>query len=95
MQAASFRLPIGLFFTLTAVLLYYLAVTFAGNGVLELQEAGWLGITPVDGVARISWLGFYPTLESLSAQLLLLIPLPLAMVWWWKKRRRVAAGAGT
>ncbi|WP_275098173.1 FTR1 family iron permease [Sedimenticola hydrogenitrophicus] len=95
MQAASFRLPIGLFFTLTAVLLYYLAVTFAGNGVLELQEAGWLGITPVDGVARISWLGLYPTLESLSAQLLLLIPLPLAMVWWWNQRRRAPAGAGS
>jgi high-affinity iron transporter len=88
MQAASFRLPLGLFFTLTAVLLYYLAVTFAGNGVLELQEAGWLGITPVEGVARVGWLGLYPNLESLSAQLLLLIPLPLAIAWWWRQRRR-------
>ncbi|WP_428608836.1 FTR1 family iron permease [Sedimenticola sp.] len=93
MQAASFRLPIGLFFTLTAVLLYYLAVTFAGNGVLELQEAGWVAITPVDGVARIGWLGVYPTVESLSAQLLLLIPLPLAIAWWWTRRRRALAGA--
>ncbi len=90
MQAASFRLPIGLFFTLTAVLLYYLSVTFAGNGVLELQEAGWLGITPIDGVARISWLGLYPTLETLTAQLLLIIPLPLAIAWWWSQRRRAA-----
>lgn len=94
MQAASFRLPIGLFFTLTAVLLYYLAVTFAGNGILELQEAGWVGITPIEGVARISWLGLYPTLESLSAQLLLILPLPMAIAWWWNQRRRVAAGAG-
>jgi len=94
MQAASFRLPIGLFFTLTAVLLYYLAVTFAGNGVLELQEAGWLGITPIDGFARISWLGLYPTLETLTAQLLLIIPLPLAIAWWWHRRRSAPAGAG-
>lgn len=94
MQAVSFRLPIGLFFTLTAVLLYYLAVTFAGNGILELQEAGWVGITPIEGVARISWLGLYPTLESLSAQLLLILPLPMAIAWWWNQRRRVAAGAG-
>lgn len=90
MQAASFRMPIGLFFTLTAVLLYYLSITFAGNGILELQEAGWLSITPVDGVARISWLGLYPTLESLSAQLLLVIPLPLVIAWWWNQRRRAA-----
>ena len=95
MQAASFRLPIGLFFTLTAVLLYYLAVTFAGNGVLELQEAGWLGITPIDGFARISWLGLYPTLETLTAQLLLIIPLPLAIAWWWHRRRSAPAGAGS
>lgn len=95
MQAATFRLPIGLFFTLTAVLLYYLAVTFAGNGVLELQEAGWLGITPIDGFARISWLGLYPTLETLTAQLLLIIPLPLAIAWWWHRRRSAPAGVGS
>ncbi|MCW8976702.1 MAG: FTR1 family iron permease [Sedimenticola sp.] len=92
MQAASFRMPIGLFFSITAGLLYYLSITFAGNGILELQGAGWVGTTPIEGIGRISWLGIYPTLESLGAQLLLVIPLPLVIFWWWSKRRRALAG---
>ncbi|MCW8944592.1 MAG: FTR1 family iron permease [Sedimenticola sp.] len=93
MQMASFRLPIGLFFTITAVLLYYLAVSFAGNGILELQEAGWVGITPLDGGLTITWLGVYPSVESMAAQLLLVIPLPFALAWWWGQRRQQLVGA--
>jgi high-affinity iron transporter len=88
MRSASFRLPITLFFTLTAGLLYYLSVSFAGGGVLELQEAGWISITPVAGIPTITWLGLYPTQESLFAQLLLLIPLPIAIGWWLLNRRK-------
>jgi high-affinity iron transporter len=88
MRAASFRLPIGLFFTLTAGLLYYLAISFAGNGVLELQAANWVGITPLEGVPRIPWLGLYPSMETVLAQLVLLIPLPIALgLWAWQRRR--------
>jgi high-affinity iron transporter len=87
MKTASLRLPIGLFFTLTAILLYYLAVTFAGNGILELQEAKWVSITPVEWLPRITWLGLHPTVESVSAQILFLIPLPFAIYWWAKQRK--------
>jgi high-affinity iron transporter len=86
MKTASYHLPIGLFFTATAVLLYYLAVTFAGNGMLELQEAKWVSITPVDWLPRISWLGLHPTVETVLAQLLLLLPLPFAVLWWMRQR---------
>ncbi len=92
MRKASARLPLGLFFGVTAGLLYYLALSFAGSGVLELQQAGWIGITPVNGLPRISWLGLYPTMETLMAQLLLLAPLPFAL-WWWMKQRRPRAEA--
>jgi high-affinity iron transporter len=88
MRAASYRLPIGLFFTLTAGLMYYLAVSFAGNGVLELQAANWVSITPLDWVPRIPSLGLYPSMETVLAQLVLLIPLPLALAHWaWQRRR--------
>lgn len=87
MRAASFRLPIGLFFMLTAGLLYYLAISFAGSGVLELQAANWVGITPLDWVPRIPWLGLYPSMETVLAQLVLLIPLPIALGRWaWQRR---------
>jgi len=87
MRAASFRLPIGLFFTLTAGLLYYLAISFAGKGVLELQAANWVGITPLEWVPRIPWLGLYPSMETVLAQLVLLIPLPVALgIRAWQRR---------
>ncbi|HDK37929.1 MAG TPA: FTR1 family iron permease [Thiolapillus brandeum] len=88
MRNASLRLPIGLFFGITAGLLYYLAISFTGNGVLELQEAGWISITPIDWLPRITWLGLHPTLETVAAQLLLLAPLPFALLWQMKQRRQ-------
>ena len=84
MRSASLKLPLGLFFTATAILLYYLSVQFAGRGVLELQGAQWVSFTPVAGVPSISWLGLFPTVESLAAQALLLAPLPFA---WWLARK--------
>lgn len=89
MRTASLQLPIGLFFAVTAGLLYYLAVTFAGNGIAELQEAGWVDITPVNWLPRISWIGLHPTLETFTAQIVFLVPLPFGLAWWFKQRRQV------
>lgn len=87
MRSASLRLPMGLFFGLTALLLYYLAISFSGNGVLELQGAGWISITPLAGVPRLSWLGLNPTLEGVGVQLLFLVPGLAALGWMLLKRR--------
>jgi len=78
MRKASIRLPIGVFFTFTAMLLYYLAFTFIGNGILELQEASWINTTPIANWSRIGLLGFNPTIEGAIAQVLFLLPLPYA-----------------
>ncbi|GAB4355781.1 MAG: hypothetical protein Kow006_22440 [Gammaproteobacteria bacterium] len=86
MRLAAIRLPLGLFFTVTAALLYYLSVSFAGHGILELQEAGWLPITPVEGVPEIPWLGLFPTGEGLAVQGTLLLLLVPALIWWRLKR---------
>lgn len=87
MRALSFRLPIGLFFTATAALLFYLAVSFAGTGILELQEGRLVSITPLDFVPRIEWLGLFPTAESVAAQLALLIPMSIAIAWHLTRKR--------
>lgn len=86
MRSASLRLPMGLFFAVTAALLYYMAISFTGNGVLELQGAGWISITPLSGVPRLQWIGLYPTMESVGAQLLLIIPGLLALGWLLVKK---------
>lgn len=91
MRSASLRLPLGVFFAATAVLLYYLSIRFAGTGILELQEAQWVSITPVAWLPRIDWLGLFPTVESLAAQVAILAPLPVAALWWMSRRQRLAA----
>jgi high-affinity iron transporter len=95
MYKTSTKLPMGLFFTATAILLYYLAFTFVGRGVLELQEARWLPITPEQWLPHIEWLGMFPTWEAFSAQLLFLLPLPLAWYLLHNKNQQKIKPEGT
>jgi high-affinity iron transporter len=64
----SRKLPIGKFFSYSSVLIAVLAVVLAGKGVAALQEAGMIGVTPLDWAPRVEILGLYPTLEGLLAQ---------------------------
>jgi high-affinity iron transporter len=68
----SIRLPIGLFFGATSVLLALLAVIFVGKGVAALQEAGILPTDPVN-VPAIPALGVYPNLLGLALQVLVIL----------------------
>ena len=66
----SIRLPLGLFFGASGILLAVLAVVLAGNGIAALQEAGVIPITPVAFVT-VGWLGIHPNVQALGAQALL------------------------
>jgi high-affinity iron transporter len=68
----SVRLPLRLFFAVNSVLLYLLAVVFAGKGVVALQEAGVLPVSSVN-FPTIEVLGVYPNLQSLGLQGLLVL----------------------
>jgi len=83
----SQRLPISKFFAYSSALVAVLAVVLAGKGVAALQEAGLMGVTPVD-VPRISMLGLFPTREVVFAQLATLAILFAGFAW---NRRRAAA----
>ncbi len=86
MRKASFNIPMGVFFSVTAIFLYFLAVTFAGTGVLELQGANWIPVTPLDWVPRVTWIGLFPTAESVAAQLVLVVPLVVAGLIWGRNK---------
>ncbi len=75
------RLPLKAFFGVSGVLLYLMAVIFAGKGVLELQAGGALGATPLSWVPTAPALGLYPTLEGFLAQATLVSLFGLAMIW--------------
>lgn len=90
MRKASMKLPLGPFFTGTAVLLYLLAVMFAGNGMLELQEARLISTTPVAWLPNIPAIGLFATAESLIAQAVLIAALVPVLGVWMVKRRKAA-----
>lgn len=72
-RSTSVRLPLRSFFQVTGVVLFAMAVVFAGNGVAELQSAGLLKITPVGWLgAGLPWLGLHPNVQVVTVQGLLL-----------------------
>ncbi|MDR3220407.1 MAG: FTR1 family protein [Candidatus Accumulibacter sp.] len=87
----AMRIPYTLFFGATAVLLYGMAVVFMGQGIVELQAAGYIGAFHLPGVPQISWLGLAPTLQGVGIQAAMLL-LP-ALGWLWLRVRPLAAAA--
>jgi len=66
------RIPMRPFFTVTSVLLYYMAFVFVGKGIRELQEGNVIGITVMRGMPSMPSLGIFPSMETLVAQGILL-----------------------
>src|SRR5699024_10321602 len=66
------RLPLGLFFKATSVVLLALSVVLLGKGVAALQEAGWLSASYLD-LPTLSWVGFFPTWQGALAQLVAVV----------------------
>lgn len=87
----SVRLPLRLFFGVNAVLLYLLAIVFAGNGIAALQEAGKLPVDPVN-FPRIDLLGIHPTLQSLTLQAALLGFAILWAIYSYRSAHRARSG---
>jgi high-affinity iron transporter len=90
---ASVKIPMKPFFLGTSFLLYYLAFTFAGQGVGELQAAGVVGATAID-IPTVTWLGIYPTLESLAPQALLLVMAAIAFVYQQRQGKQALSATG-
>ena len=84
MMRYSLRLPIGEFFRYSSILIAVLAVILAGKGIAAIQEAGLLGITPIDGVPQIDVVGLHPSVQVVGAQLLVLASL---LVGFWLNGR--------
>ncbi|WP_422927376.1 FTR1 family protein [Singulisphaera sp. PoT] len=82
-RATSVRLPLRAFFKVSGIVLFGMAVVFAGNGVFELQSSGMLKTTQL---SWLSWLGegvpllgIYPTVQTISVQALMLVGAGLAL----------------
>jgi high-affinity iron transporter len=70
-----------------------MAFVFAGAGIAELQEGGFVSMTPVSWAPRLPALGIHPTVETLAAQAVLIALALVALVWTFvvEPRRTLAA----
>ena len=82
----SLRMPLGLFFGVSSVLIGLLAVVFAGKGIAALQEAGLLPIHTVPFPA-VPLIGLYPNIEGLVVQAALLLIVAIGFAWTSKSPR--------
>lgn len=85
----SLKIPVKQFFIVTSAILYYMAFTFMGNGLAELQEGGAVSVTPLLWLPKIHFLGLYPTVETFAFQMVLLAAFALSLwrVFIWRPRK--------
>jgi high-affinity iron transporter len=82
------NVPLKYFFGATGTLLYIVAFIFAGNGIKELQAAGWVSTTPLKFPPQAPLLGIYPTLETVAAQTLMLCAFIATSILMAQERKR-------
>src|SRR4051794_15115087 len=67
------RIPLRPLFIITSAFLFAMAIKFIGEAVQEFQEQTILPFTELKGAAWLAALGFNPTFEALSLQLLVIL----------------------
>lgn len=82
---ASGKIPVHKFFAIATILIYVLAFKIIGVSLHTLQLTDHLSSTIVDGLPVISLIGFYPTVETMIGQAILLV-LVAATVIYKKKQ---------
>ncbi|WP_298987409.1 FTR1 family protein [uncultured Campylobacter sp.] len=69
----SLKIAIKPFFIATSVIIFYMSVVFVGKGVIELVEGKVFVPTVIDGLPTITWIGFYPYVQSLVPQAVMIV----------------------
>lgn len=69
----SKKIPVRQLFQYSSWIIILLAIILIGKGFHSLQESGWISVTGFTWLFRIDWLGFYPTMETILAQVNLVI----------------------
>jgi high-affinity iron transporter len=73
------RIPLRPLFIITSAFLFAMAIKFIGEAVQEFQESAVLPFTELKGVSFLGAIGLNPTVEALSAQVLVIV---FALATW-------------
>ncbi|MFB7159153.1 FTR1 family protein [Lysinibacillus sp. NPDC056232] len=83
---ASGKIPVHKFFAVATVLIYVLAFKIIGVSLHTLQLRDSVSTTIVDGLPVVNIIGFYPTVETMIGQVILLL-LVIATIIYKKKQK--------
>lgn len=83
------RLPISQFFAVSSAMVAILAVVLMGKGVAALQKVGVLDITPL-ALPRIDMLGIYPSMQTILAQVLIILIIVVSVAYNVRSQRQAA-----
>ncbi|MGE7915038.1 FTR1 family iron permease [Lysinibacillus xylanilyticus] len=83
---ASGKIPVYKFFAVATVLIYVLAFKIIGVSLHTLQLRDAVSTTIVDGLPVISFIGFYPTVETMIGQAILLVLVVVTIIF--KKKQK-------
>ena len=67
------KIPLRPLFIITSAFLFAMAIKFIGEAIQEFQEQSILPFTELKSLRWLDAIGFNPTLEALSAQLLVIV----------------------
>nr|WP_236587665.1 FTR1 family protein [Tumebacillus amylolyticus] len=84
----SVRIPMKPFFSVASLLIYYIAFKFLGQSVHVLQIQDWFSVHTLSGFPTLEWIGFYPTWETIAAQVVLVL-LILATTSWTNRKQAI------
>ncbi len=87
----SARIALGPFFKAATILIYFLAFKILGVSIHALQLTDHIRTTQVNSLPAINFIGFYPSLEVIIPQILLLLIILIASVKVHKMGKQVPA----
>lgn len=93
LRFTSVKIPIGPFFLVTSILMAALVVIFAGGGIHALIEGDLIEGTYLSAVPTNDWIGLYPYVETITAQVIAAIAVVVLFVVGFIKKHRMKLAA--
>ena len=93
LRFTSVKIPIGPFFLVTSIVMAALVVIFAGGGIHALIEGDLIEGTYLSTVPTNDWIGLYPYVETITAQVIAAIAVVVLFVVGFIKKHRMKLAA--
>lgn len=93
LRFTSVKIPIGPFFLVTSIVMAALVVIFAGGGIHALIEGDLIEGTYLSTVPTNDWIGLYPYVETITAQVIAAIAVVVLFVVGFIKKHGMKLAA--